>query len=185
MELNRHPHLKDRPALIVDRSRGRPLVADRFPAAAGVSAGMTLEQARSRHAGSSLLEADEPAYRRVFHRMLASLQGVSDRVEADQLGHGLRPPGRAGRPVRRRGPGGQRPAELGTPAPGAPGRSGRCQVPRPRGGPGRQPPGGGPGPAGRRRLPGAPPGGPPAHCRRGSGQTCAASDSTPWGTWPP
>ena len=86
VELNRHPHLKDRPVLIIDRSRGRPLVADRFPAAAGVSAGMTLEQARSRQAGSALLEADEPAYRRVFHRMLASLQGVSDRVEAGEPG---------------------------------------------------------------------------------------------------
>ena len=86
VELNRHPRLKDRPVLIVDRSRGRPLAVDRFPAAAGVSAGMTLEQARSRQAGSSLLEADEPAYRRVFHRMLASLQGVSDRVEAGEPG---------------------------------------------------------------------------------------------------
>ena len=42
---------------------------------------MTLEQALSRNTDSPVLEADEAAYRRVFHRVLLSLQGVSDRVE--------------------------------------------------------------------------------------------------------
>ena len=81
LEMQKQPHLKDRPALVVDRSRGRPLVVDHFPAAAGVAAGMTLEQALSRNADSPVLEADEAAYRRVFHRVLLSLQEVSDRVE--------------------------------------------------------------------------------------------------------
>ena len=86
VELRRQPHLQDRAVLIVDRSRGRPLVADHFPAASGIVAGMTLEQALSRQGDGAVLEADEAAYRREFRRMLLSLQGVSDRVEAAELG---------------------------------------------------------------------------------------------------
>ena len=86
VELRKQPHLADRPAVIVDRSKGRPLVVDTFPATAGVSAGMTLEQAVSHHPGTVVLEADEPSYQRVFHRMLTSLQGISDRVERAELG---------------------------------------------------------------------------------------------------
>ena len=86
VELRNQPHLADRPAVIVDRSKGRPLVVDTFPTAVGVSAGMTLEQAVSHHPGTVVLEADEPSYQRVFHRMLASLQGISDRVEGAELG---------------------------------------------------------------------------------------------------
>ena len=85
-EMRRHPRLRDRPVLIIGRPRGRPLVIDYFPAASGVSPGMTLEQALSRQAGSIALEADENAYRQEFHRMLASLQQVSDRVEGAELG---------------------------------------------------------------------------------------------------
>ena len=86
VEMRRQPHLKDQPALIVDRSQGRPLVIDHFPAASGIVAGMTLEQALSHQSDGIVLEADEAAYRRVFHRMLLSLQGVSDRVEGAELG---------------------------------------------------------------------------------------------------
>ena len=86
VEMRRQPHLKDRAVLIVDRSRGRPLVLDHFPAAPGVAAGMTLEQARSRQTNSAVLETDEAAYRRMFHRALVSLQGISDRVEGGELG---------------------------------------------------------------------------------------------------
>ena len=86
VELRRHPHLRDRPAVIVERSGGRPLIVDRFPAATGVAAGMTLEQAVSRHANTIVLDADAPSYRGAFNRMLASLQGVSDRVERSELG---------------------------------------------------------------------------------------------------
>ena len=64
---------------------GQPVVVDYFPATAGVAAGMTPEQALSRHPDSILLEADEAAYRRAFRRMLLSLQGVSDRVEGGML----------------------------------------------------------------------------------------------------
>ena len=86
VELRKQPHLADRPAVIVDRSKGRPLVVDTFPTTAGVSAGMTLEQAVSHHPSTVVLEADEPSYQRVFHRMLASLQSISDRVEGAELG---------------------------------------------------------------------------------------------------
>ena len=86
VELRRRPYLRDRPAVIVDRSGGRPLVVDRFPSATGVAAGMTLEQAMSRHVSAIVLDADESSYRGAFNRMLASLQGVSDRVERSDLG---------------------------------------------------------------------------------------------------
>ena len=86
VEMRRQPHLQGRAVLIVDRSRGKPLVIDHFPAASGVAAGMTLEQALSRQTDGAVLEADEAAYRREFLRMLASLQGVSDRVEGTELG---------------------------------------------------------------------------------------------------
>ncbi len=85
VEMRRQPHLKNRAVLIVDRSRGRPLVIDHFPAASGVDPGMTLEQALSRQVNGIVLEADEAAYRRVFDRLLLSLQGVSDRVEGAEL----------------------------------------------------------------------------------------------------
>ena len=40
----------------------------------------------SRHVSAIVLDADEPSYRGAFNRMLASLQGVSDRVERSDLG---------------------------------------------------------------------------------------------------
>ena len=86
VELRRQPDLRDSPAVIVDRSKGRPRVVDHFPAASGAAAGMTLEEALSRHAGAVVLEADEPSYQRVFRRTLTALQGVSDRVEGSDLG---------------------------------------------------------------------------------------------------
>ena len=86
VEMRRRPDLRDRPAVIVGRCRGRPVVVDCFPAATGVAVGMTPEQALSRQPDGILLEADEAAYGREFRRMLASLQGVSDRVEGAELG---------------------------------------------------------------------------------------------------
>ena len=88
VEMSRQHHLKDMPVLIVDRdaSRARPLVVDRFPGASEVAAGMTLEEGVSRHTNAVVLDTDEPHYRRVFGRMLAALQGISDRVEGAELG---------------------------------------------------------------------------------------------------
>ena len=59
VEMKRQPHLKERAVLIIDRSQGKSLVIDHFPAAIGVVAGMTLEQALSRQANGAVLEADE------------------------------------------------------------------------------------------------------------------------------
>ena len=85
VEMRKRPDLKDRPVLIVDRSQGRDLVIDHFPTTSGVVAGMAVEEALSRQADGIVLEADEAAYRREFHRMLTSLQEVSDRVEGGML----------------------------------------------------------------------------------------------------
>ena len=38
VEMRRQPHLAEKPVVIVDRSPGRPTVADHFPAASGVTA---------------------------------------------------------------------------------------------------------------------------------------------------
>ena len=86
VELRRRPHLRKRPILIVDRSRGRSLVADFLPESSVVRQGMPLEQAMSLHGGAAMVDADEPRYREVFNGVLAALQGVSDRVEAAGLG---------------------------------------------------------------------------------------------------
>ena len=86
VELRNHPNLKETTAVIVDRSKGRPLVVDTFPAVVGVSPGMTQEQALSHQPGTVVLETDEPSYQNVFHRMLTALQGISDRVEGPELG---------------------------------------------------------------------------------------------------
>ena len=86
VEMRRHPHLEDSPAVVVDRSGPKPVVVDHLPACRGIAVGMTLEQALSRQADAVVLEADEQSYRRVFGQALASLQGISDRVERSDLG---------------------------------------------------------------------------------------------------
>ena len=88
VEMQKHPHLKNSPVLIVDRdpTRKRPLVVDGFPPSSKSVTGLTLEQALSLHTNAVVLDADEPHYRRVFGEVLASLQRVSDRVEGTELG---------------------------------------------------------------------------------------------------
>ena len=85
-ELRRHAHLKERRAVIVSRIEKRPLVVDSSAEASGVTAGMTLEEAMSRHANTIVLESDEPYYQKVFDQVLKTLQAVSDRVEMAGLG---------------------------------------------------------------------------------------------------
>ena len=86
VEMRRHPNLKNTAAIIMVRSGGRSLVVDSTPSASGISPGMTLEEALSIRSGALVLEADEPHYLRVFAQVLASLQGISDRVEGSELG---------------------------------------------------------------------------------------------------
>ena len=85
-ELKRQPHLEDLPTIIVDRSQTRPLVIDSSPKAPAVAIGTTLEQALSHQPNAIVVEADDPHYRRVFQQVLTTLLGVSDRVEAAELG---------------------------------------------------------------------------------------------------
>ena len=86
LELRRRPHLRERLSVIVERSGGRPVVADFLPTAMNVRPGMPLEQALSLHGAAVALEADEAHYREEFQGILAALQGISDRVEAAELG---------------------------------------------------------------------------------------------------
>ena len=86
VEMRRHPDLKSTPAVIVERSGGRAQVVDATPSANGVFPGITLQEALSIRPEALVLEADEPHYRRVFAQVLASLQGISDRVEGSELG---------------------------------------------------------------------------------------------------
>ena len=153
VEMRRQSHLRNRAVLIVDRSRGRPRVIDHFPAAFGVDAGMTVEQALSRQVNGIVLEADEAAYCRVFDRMLLSLQGGQRPGGGGGAGHGLRTPGRSGRPVRRRDSTGDDSAERGIPGPGAESRRGRGEVPGLRRRPDQPTPGVGEGSSGCGPLP--------------------------------
>ena len=86
VEVRRHPDLKSTPAVIVGRSKGRSMVVDSTPYTSNVAPGMTLEEALSIRPDTLVLEADEPHYRRVFAQVIASLQGISDRVEGSELG---------------------------------------------------------------------------------------------------
>ena len=85
VEVRRRPGLEDRPVVIVDRTQDRPVVVDRLPAAVA-STGVALEEELSLHTGTVVLEADAPAYRAAFQRVLTALQGVSDGVEGAELG---------------------------------------------------------------------------------------------------
>ena len=86
VELHRRPSLKAAPIVVVGRDRGRAVVLNALPESAGPVVGMPVEEALSRQAGTVVIEADEPAYRRTFRQMLEAMQGVSDRVEAGDLG---------------------------------------------------------------------------------------------------
>ena len=86
VEMRRHPDLKNNPTVIIEPSGGRSQVVDSTPSATGVLPGMTLEEALSVHPRALVLEADESQYRKVFARILTSLQGISDRVEGAEPG---------------------------------------------------------------------------------------------------
>ena len=89
VELRRRPHLRKRHIVTVDRSSGKPEVTDFLPDGLGISKGMALSRAMSLHKGigiPTVLESDESHYLEVFDGVLPALQGVSDRVEAAELG---------------------------------------------------------------------------------------------------
>ncbi len=86
VEMRRRPDLAGKPVIIVARAQKGRVVVDHFPAVEGIRVGMTPEQALSQRANTMILDADERSYQNVFHRMLTSLQGVSDQVEEAGLG---------------------------------------------------------------------------------------------------
>ena len=155
VELLRQPGLRDRFAIIVERSTGRPVVVDALPAVPHVHAGMTLEEALSRHADMAVLEADEPSYRQVFRQALTALQGVSDRVKGAELGRPTRA-WTASKPSTAARTGLSPPCWRPSPIPYGAGWRGRRQVPRLRRSPNEQGAERGMGPIGRCRLPCAP-----------------------------
>ena len=112
-EMERRPHLRDRPVVIVDRTaaRGRTLVAGQFPAAGGVTAGMTLEQAMSLQTDTVVLDAGEPYYRRLFDRVLRAPSGSDRPGRGGGTRHGIFAHRRAGAVAPGRGPGRLGPAE--------------------------------------------------------------------------
>ena len=132
VEMNRHPRLKDVPVVLVDRERSkvRPLVVDHFPSACGVRDGMTLEQAMSRHTDTVALgRRRAPLPGAVFGQMLTALQGISDRVEGDELGTAYVGHGRPGRAMFRGEAGGVSALLNAVPGiPDSPRRGGRREV---------------------------------------------------------
>ena len=86
VQQRRLPDPKGRALIIVDRSNGRPSVIDFLPEGVGINKGTSPEHALSLCNDAVVLEADEPCYRRVFDGVLVALQGVSDQVEAAELG---------------------------------------------------------------------------------------------------
>ena len=85
-ELRRRAGLRNKPTLITAQSSHGPMVLDASPQVTGVVAGMPLQEALSRCAGASLLEADMPHYHAVFDRVVERLARRSPVVEKGELG---------------------------------------------------------------------------------------------------
>lgn len=84
-ELTRNTDVVGRPAVLVDRTRARPLLLDGTPEA-GFARGVGLSEMRSRHGHLIELENDEPFYRSMQHDIVRSLQDSFDRVQSGDLG---------------------------------------------------------------------------------------------------
>ena len=85
-ELRRHPELRGRPVIISEGSGSKQPVLDCSREAAGVAAGMPLQEAMSCCKEATLLQADEPHYHAVFDRVIFSLEQRSPLVEKAELG---------------------------------------------------------------------------------------------------
>ncbi|MSQ40952.1 MAG: DNA polymerase Y family protein, partial [Dehalococcoidia bacterium] len=85
VELRRHPHLLDRPVLIVRRQGTRPVVLD-APPSAGIPPGTPLQTAQARCKDAVLVEADPSAYEEAWKAVLNSLEQRSPIVEDAGLG---------------------------------------------------------------------------------------------------
>jgi DNA polymerase-4/protein ImuB len=85
-ERRRRTDLRGRPVVIAESWGSRQVVLDASPEAAGVVAGMPLQEAFSRCKGAVLLQADEPYYHSVFDRVVEGLVQRSPVVEKAELG---------------------------------------------------------------------------------------------------
>jgi DNA polymerase-4/protein ImuB len=85
-ELLRQPTLSGRAVLVVGGAGGQKLVIDRSREARDTVAGMALDQALARCPSATLVEADMPAYRETWERVLDALERRSPIVEDADLG---------------------------------------------------------------------------------------------------
>lgn len=85
-ELRRRIALRGRPVIIAESRGFRQVVLDSSREAAGVAAGMPLQEALSCCKGAFLLQADESHYQAVFDAVIASLGQRSPLVEKAGLG---------------------------------------------------------------------------------------------------
>ncbi|MCI0770578.1 MAG: hypothetical protein J4N94_01735 [Chloroflexi bacterium] len=84
-ELTRNTDVVGKPAVLVDRTKARPVLLDGTPEA-GFARGVGLSEMRSRHGHLIELESDEPFYRSVQEGIVRSLQASFDRVQSGGLG---------------------------------------------------------------------------------------------------
>ena len=85
-ERRRDAALRGRPAIIAEVHGSKQVVLDSSPEAAGVIAGMPLQEALSRCKDAVLLQADQPYYHAIFGRAVELLLQRSPLVEKAELG---------------------------------------------------------------------------------------------------
>ena len=85
-ERRRRVDLRERPVIITKTRGSKQVALDSSSEAAGVIAGMPLQEALSRCKGATLLQADDPYYHAVFERVIDSLAQKSPLVEKAELG---------------------------------------------------------------------------------------------------
>ena len=167
VEMARRPALRDQAALIIGESGAQKVVCDRSPHAHDTVVGMPLDLALARCPQAAIVEADMPAYRETWERVLERARAAKPYRPGYGAGPRLRRPPGAGAALRQPGETPQGGAGRGPPGLSPP-RGGRGgQVPRlrrrlaRRAKPGRSRAGG------RRLLPCAPSGRPPARLMEG------------------
>jgi DNA polymerase-4 len=86
LEAGRDPLLAKHRAIVFQRSGSHRTVLDVSPGVKGVVSGMSLQEAQTRVKDVVLVEADMPAYQRVFDRILLRLANWSPVIEAADQG---------------------------------------------------------------------------------------------------
>ena len=85
-ERQRHPALRGKPVVIIERYGIRELVFDISPEARGARQGMTLPEVLARCPGATLLPADHRFYGDVFDRMADNIAMRCPVVEKAEMG---------------------------------------------------------------------------------------------------